>query len=124
MRHPCGLFPDQVQLIQKYPDEKLAVLAKNQLEEMENQKYPPIEKTVEDKPVSAFTLSNHANPVNPVTTLQYTLPEDGHVTLTIYDMRGRRVAALVNQEQQAGRYTVNWNCQTQAGASVSSGLYF
>jgi hypothetical protein len=66
-----------------------------------------------------FALSqNYPNPFNPMTTIKYDLPKDARVTLTIYDLLGRRVATLVDEEQRAGYRSVAWN-----GANVASGVY-
>jgi len=61
----------------------------------------------------------YPNPFNPVTQIQYAIPEDIHVQLTIYDILGRQVTKLVNSEQQAGYHKVVWN-----GNNNASGLYF
>lgn len=52
-----------------------------------------------------FTLSqNYPNPFNPATTIEFTLPEDGHVRLAVYDVRGRLISTLIDEEKQAGVY--------------------
>ncbi|MGA2668257.1 MAG: T9SS type A sorting domain-containing protein [Ignavibacteria bacterium] len=68
-----------------------------------------------------FRLSqNYPNPFNPVTKIQYDLPKDVKVKLIIYDILGREVIRLVNNEfKQAGRYTVEFN-----GNNYASGVYF
>jgi hypothetical protein len=60
----------------------------------------------------------YPNPFNPVTTIQYALPEDIHVELIIYDILGRQVTELVSTMQQAGYHKVVWN-----GNNNASGLY-
>lgn len=49
---------------------------------------------------------NYPNPFNPVTTIKFALKQDGFTTLTVYDMLGREVARLVNQEMRAGYHQV------------------
>jgi flagellar hook assembly protein FlgD len=66
---------------------------------------------------------NHPNPFNPVTTLQYDLPEDALVNITIYDMMGRLVSNLVSSQQNAGYKSIQWNATNNAGQPVSAGLY-
>lgn len=68
-----------------------------------------------------FELSqNYPNPFNPVTKINYSLPVDGKVALKIFDVSGREVASLINNEvQNAGYYTVTFN-----GQNLSSGVYF
>ena len=71
-----------------------------------------------------FTLhQNFPNPFNPTTTLKYDLPEENHVTLTVYDMLGRMVTQLVNTNQKAGFKSVQWNATDMHGNPVSAGVY-
>ena len=61
--------------------------------------------------------------VNPVTTLRYELPEEAMVTITVYDMMGRKVNNLVSNQQTAGYKSIQWNATKDAGQPVSAGLY-
>jgi flagellar hook assembly protein FlgD len=71
-----------------------------------------------------FTIhQNYPNPFNPVTTLRYDLPENGNVNITIYDMLGRQVKTLINQNQNAGYMSVIWNATNDYGKPVSAGIY-
>jgi hypothetical protein len=72
-----------------------------------------------------LSVSNHPNPFNPRTTVSYTVPSRGNVTIAVYDPRGARVATLVNDEaREAGAYRSDWDGRTDAGALVPSGVYF
>lgn len=62
---------------------------------------------------------NYPNPFNPSTTIEYTIPKDGYVSLKVYDITGREIASLVNQYQNTGSYLVTWNA-----SNFSSGVYF
>ncbi len=62
---------------------------------------------------------NFPNPFNPSTTIKFGLPEASNVTLKIFDMLGREVATLVNQELSAGSHSYKFN-----GENYSSGMYF
>lgn len=62
---------------------------------------------------------NYPNPFNPVTTIKYNLPKASEVALTIYDVLGREIKTIVNEQQQPGSYEVNWNA-----SNISSGIYF
>jgi hypothetical protein len=66
---------------------------------------------------------NYPNPFNPVTRITYTIPENSFVSLKIYDMLGREVKTLVNQNMNAGRISVDWNGDDNSGVKVSSGVY-
>lgn len=81
---------------------------------------------VEDLPVpTELAIRNHPNPFNPMTAINYELPESGSVTLSIYDMKGRFVCDLVhNENKQAGRYSVTWQGKDSAGRTVATGVYF
>jgi hypothetical protein len=78
-------------------------------------------KTVEVE-ISApteFTLEqNYPNPFNPSTTISFSIPEKSFVTLKVYDMLGREVAELVNEELETGNFE-----KTFDASSLSSGVY-
>ena len=67
---------------------------------------------------------NFPNPFNPSTTIRFGLPEDSHVSLVIYDLRGNVVHTLESGTKAAGWYDLVWNGQTSDGRSISTGLYF
>ena len=73
-----------------------------------------------------FILSqNYPNPFNPSTTIKYSIPKQSYVTLKVYDLLGREVAAIVNEEKPAGNYEIKFNCvETHSHASLPSGVYF
>ena len=71
-----------------------------------------------------FTLhSNYPNPFNPSTVISYDLSRETSVKLNVYDMKGRRINALVNQVQSAGRHHVRWNAKDARGNGISAGVY-
>lgn len=74
-------------------------------------------------PITFSLGQNYPNPFNPVTTLQYDLPENSFVNITIYDLLGREVRTLVKQSQEAGFKTVLWNATNDNGKPVSAGVY-
>ena len=72
-------------------------------------------------PAEFYVSQNFPNPFNPVTTIEYGLPVDEDVTITIYDILGQRVSVLLDSRQEAGRYKI----QFDAGKfSMASGVYF
>jgi len=69
---------------------------------------------------SEFALSgNYTNPFNVSTVINYELPVDSHVKLEVYNLLGRKVATLVNEQEETGYRSVVWDA-----SEVSSGLYF
>ncbi len=62
---------------------------------------------------------NCPNPFNPITTIQYELPQRSDVQVTIYDLLGRDVTTLVSETQDAGYKSIQWDA-----TNVSSGMYF
>ena len=74
--------------------------------------------------IKTFKLGqNYPNPFNPSTIINYQLPKSGLVNLKIYDVLGREIETLVNKEEPAGSYTVQFN-STAKGFSLPSGIYF
>ena len=70
--------------------------------------------------VKDYALSqNYPNPFNPTTVINYQLPKAGRVTLRIYDMLGKEVVKLVDEEKSAGQYQAEFNA-----SHLASGVYF
>lgn len=69
-------------------------------------------------------LQNYPNPFNPVTTISYKIESTSNVKLTIYDMAGRVVKKLVEENQTEGTYSVVWNSTNSSNQEVASGTYF
>jgi hypothetical protein len=73
---------------------------------------------------SAYSLGEaYPNPFNPVTRIEFALPESGMTTLKVFNIMGQQVASLLNQQLDAGRHTVSWNATNEAGQKVASGMY-
>ena len=70
------------------------------------------------------SLSNYPNPFNPSTTISYSLPQEGKVSLKIYNVKGQLVKQLIDGSQPEGYYEVVWNGKDNAGRSVASGIYY
>jgi len=73
----------------------------------------------EEKAAAFILFPNYPNPFNPRTEIGFRTPESGFVLLRVYDLLGREVATLVNEEQTAGTYKVMWDA-----AGQGSGVYF
>ena len=77
---------------------------------------PEIDRTV--------LYSNYPNPFNPTTHITFSIPKEGKVNLSVYNIKGQLVKTLVNRRIISGSHIVNWNGQDNAGKRVSSGVYF
>jgi hypothetical protein len=69
-------------------------------------------------PTKLSISQNYPNPLNSSTVIEFIIPKPAHITLSIYDLLGRRVAMLVDKEKQAGRHKAIWNA-----SGFSSGVY-
>jgi len=77
-----------------------------------------------DAPARALLRAIGPNPFQARTTLAYDLPRRGSVSLSVYDVSGRLVRSLVSGVQDAGAHSVEWDGRNEAGATITSGLYF
>ena len=66
---------------------------------------------------------NYPNPFNPTTQIDYKIPENNFVNITIYDVIGHEIKSLVNIEQEAGHRSVHWNATNNFGETVPAGMY-
>ena len=67
---------------------------------------------------------NYPNPFNPMTTINYDIPEPTMVNFIIYDIMGRTVATLINEQKNEGYHSIVWNTRNQIGVPVAAGIYF
>ncbi len=83
---------------------------------------PEMNVTITGYPKSYSLEQNFPNPFNPATTIQFAIPDGAAgdvVTLKIYDMLGREVTTLVNEQKESGIYSIQWNA-----TGLASGVYF
>ena len=83
-----------------------------------------VDKNRLEIPTSFGLDQNYPNPFNPTTIIQYRLKEPTEVKLIIYNILGQKVITLVNHQQLAGNYSVQWNATNEYGSRVSTGIYF
>ncbi len=77
-----------------------------------------------DTPLASYLSQNFPNPFNPVTRIDFGLKARAAVSLRIYDVAGRLVRVLVDEERDAGHYTEEWRGRDDKGRAVASGIYF
>ncbi len=78
-----------------------------------------INKSEDNLPINFALHLNYPNPFNPITTINYQIPELSFVTLKIYDVLGSEVTTLLNEEKEVGGYEVEFD-----GRGLPSGIYF
>ena len=79
-----------------------------------------VAKSFEQQLPKAFSLQqNYPNPFNPTTTINFSIPKSSYVTLKVYNILGKELVTLVNEERPAGNYKVIFN-----GSKFASGVYF
>jgi 1,4-alpha-glucan branching enzyme len=67
---------------------------------------------------------NYPNPFNPMTSISFSLPADQLVSLTIYDLRGRKVSVLADSRYLTGEHVISWDGRDSFGQMLPSGVYF
>ena len=78
-----------------------------------------VDDDVAQLPTTVQLKQNFPNPFNPVTSIEYVIPFEDKIDLTIYNILGEEIARLIDERQPAGEYEVTWNA-----ANAASGIYF
>ncbi len=121
-------FPNDYYWIQIRTDEQLTSSILNYVETKLTESPSAIEETDEKgKPLLPVLYQNYPNPFNPITTIEYLIPKvktqnfelGQYVKLKIYDVLGRELMTLVNQNQKPGNYKIHFNA-----SQLPSGVYF
>lgn len=77
-----------------------------------------------EKLPATFSLSvNYPNPFNPTTTINYGIPQESNVRLTIYNLNGQLVSILADGYHSGGFYSVKWDGRSEQGTQMASGMY-
>lgn len=74
--------------------------------------------------ISDYQIRSYPNPFNSTTIIQFQIPEQSSVRLSIFDLRGRKITELMNEVVSAGKYHIKWKGRDDSGNIVSSGIYF
>lgn len=75
-------------------------------------------------PAEYILSQNYPNPFNPTTEINFSIPEDSNVNLKIFDITGKEVRALLDQNFNAGTYSATWDGKNNRGEVLPSGVYF
>jgi hypothetical protein len=73
---------------------------------------------------STELIGNYPNPFNPATNIKFVMSESGHVKIDIYNSKGQKIITIVDEQKEAGNYSVVWNGKDDSGKNVPSGVYF
>ena len=83
-----------------------------------------IDRRQGDLPRMFFLHQNYPNPFNPDTEIAFDLPERDYVSMTVYNIGGKRVRTLLDGDMEAGCHTCGWDGRDERNRRVSTGLYF
>ncbi len=83
-----------------------------------------VSSSMQQLPVTIMLLPNYPNPFNTSTRLDFSLDIDAHVLLEIYDLKGERIALVVNQMMPAGMHPLYWDGSHDDGTAAPSGIYY
>jgi hypothetical protein len=86
--------------------------------------YSPIVEVQVVQGLNYSLTQNYPNPFNPETAIKYSIPQNGRVTVKIFNVTGNEIMTLVDKEMIAGSHEVKWNGKDNTGATVTSGVYF
>ncbi|MFZ4622243.1 MAG: T9SS type A sorting domain-containing protein [Bacteroidota bacterium] len=75
-------------------------------------------------PVSASLQQNFPNPFNPNTSIEFSIPEEGHATIGVYDIGGRLIRTIFSDDVKKGTFTVSWDGRNDGDDDAASGTYF
>ena len=83
-----------------------------------------VEEMLDDAVPAALALGqNYPNPFNPKTHIQFTIPNDGILSLRVFNSAGQRVRELIDGYRTAGLYRAEWDGRSDEGTAVASGTY-
>lgn len=74
-------------------------------------------------PEKFYLAPNFPNPFNPTTNIRFQMSDVGFVELKVYDLQGREINMLLNENLQPGEYEIQWDGRNYAGSTVVSGVY-
>jgi len=108
--------PERLQIILRNGDGEIVIY---NLPEYWRAPFLDVKPIVPQVPLMFALFEPYPNPFNSTTTIQYSIPKLGQTRLSVYNISGREVAVLVDQQMEAGYHQINWNA-----TNLPSGLYF
>ncbi|MFZ5979702.1 MAG: T9SS type A sorting domain-containing protein [Candidatus Zixiibacteriota bacterium] len=86
--------------------------------------FTEVDSDADDALPTAYSLAqNYPNPFNPETRIEFSIPNNSDIKLTIFNMLGQNVKVLLEESRSAGTHTVSWDGTDQNGENVASGIY-
>ncbi|OVE79465.1 hypothetical protein BVY01_02455 [bacterium I07] len=82
-----------------------------------------VDLTIANSPAGFILGHNYPNPFNPNTVIPYQIPELNHVVIEIFNLVGQKIRTLVDEQKQAGLYSILWDGRNDSGQLVSNGIY-
>ncbi|MBN2542134.1 T9SS type A sorting domain-containing protein [bacterium] len=83
-----------------------------------------VEKYIDKVPAKFNLVQNFPNPFNPVTNIEYSLPQNSAVDVSVYNIFGEKIVTLAEGDRAAGAYRITWNGSDENSALLPSGIYF
>ena len=74
-------------------------------------------------PSQFYLYQNYPNPFNPITRINYDIPKDGYVSISIFDITGRKIVSLVNENKIRGSHSIYWEGKNDMGENLPGGMY-
>lgn len=75
-------------------------------------------------PTKPILYNNYPNPFNPSTTIEFSIPNESSVNLSIYNIKGQKVKTLIKNDMEKGQHRIIWDGRDDGNRSVASGVYF
>ena len=74
-------------------------------------------------PSQFYLYQNYPNPFNPITRINYDIPKDGYVSISIFNITGRKIVSLVNENKIRGSHSIYWEGKNDMGENLPGGMY-